>query len=111
MSSLLRGIFSLATLAIGFVILNGLLYGVQEIYHYSDVKKCDKMHQEIESIKERVEILERIGEMQGGLNGSDYYEYSYLIEKHNTLVAEYNDLASSAYSRFWLLPFPIPSRH
>lgn len=108
---LLRFIGGLLGLALIFAILNGVLYGLQEIYHYSDVKKCENMEKELESIKEQVEYYEHIGAMQGGLDKRDYYEYSHLIEKHNALVAEYNELASSAYSRFWLLPFPAPSRH
>ena len=42
-------------------------------------------------------------------------KYKYMIElqkekyeKYNRLVSEYNTIAKYAYSRWWLLPFPIP---
>ncbi|MCG3706234.1 hypothetical protein L5F43_06975 [Aliarcobacter butzleri] len=33
------------------------------------------------------------------------------IDLYNELVNEYNILAKNAYSRWWLLPFPIPGSH
>lgn len=33
------------------------------------------------------------------------------IDTYNELVNKYNTLAKNAYSRWWLLPFPIPGSH
>jgi hypothetical protein len=33
------------------------------------------------------------------------------IDKYNELINEYNTLAKNAYSRWWLLPFPMPGNH
>jgi hypothetical protein len=33
-----------------------------------------------------------------------------LVDQHNRLVAEYNVVLRNAHARWWLLPFPAPSR-
>lgn len=37
--------------------------------------------------------------------------YNAMINQHNEIVNKYNSLAKSAYSRWWLIPIPMPGSH
>lgn len=37
--------------------------------------------------------------------------YNAMIDQHNEIVNKYNSLVKSAYSRWWLIPIPIPGSH
>lgn len=101
---------SLMALAIVFALFNGLLWGIQEVVHYKDVKRCEGIEITLDIIKQEIQAYEKSAQY-GRLSTREYEAYRMLIDKHNALTQEYNELAPSAYRRWWLLPFPIPSRH
>lgn len=139
-------IMSILSLIIMFGVLNGVIYGGQEIYYWNDVKKCELMEVELKDLEIEVNKIEdfinfrktkvdRINQLEKEIKqglSKDYTkykqmideynsnmsrykksmdEYDNLIVKYNKITREYNDLAKSAYSRWWLLPIPLPSKH
>lgn len=40
-----------------------------------------------------------------------FFDYDNLINDYNNKAKKYNELAKKAYSRWWLLPFPLPAKH
>ncbi|PAF49322.1 hypothetical protein BKH43_06995 [Helicobacter sp. 13S00401-1] len=102
-------LISIASIVFLFAILNGILYGAQEIYFWGDVKKAKNMASQLEGIKSEIDSLEKQGNSYG-LSNSQYNHYSSLIDTYNAGVGEYNAVARNAYRRFWLLPIPLPSR-
>ncbi len=106
---LFAGILSLVGV---FVVLNGVLYFGQELYYWNDVKKCETMELRINEFKNEASEIEKM--MKNGeiyLQADKIKRYDFIIAEHNELVREYNELAKSAYSRWWLLPIPLPKRH
>ncbi len=139
-------IISILSLIIMFAVLNGVIYGAQEIYYWNDIKKCESMETKLKSLKIEISKIEEFVQLrknkldkirqleqeikQGlskdynkyqkmidsyNLNNNTYKkymkDYDSLIVQHNKIAREYNDLAKNAYSRWWLLPIPLPSKH
>jgi len=139
-------IMYILSLIIMFTVLNGIIYGAQEIYYWNDVKKCESMKVKLKNLKKEINKIEdfinfrktkldRINqltkEIKQGLS-KDYTkykkmvneynskipkykksmnEYDSLIVEYNKVTREYNELAKDAYSRWLLLPIPLPSKH
>ena len=91
--------------------------------------EVDNLEKELSIFDSKKEEIEKLGGTLRVLSGKDVKEYNMLIdeynknvpkykymielqkekyEKYNRLVSEYNTIAKYAYSRWWLLPFPIP---
>lgn len=144
-SSIPPFIKTIIALVLMFAIGNGVLYGIQEVYYWNDVKKCELMKININKIKKEVEKIEdfvnlrkieldRLKQLQKEIkqglsknytkynkmvdnynSGTNKYqkdmeEYDSLIVKYNKLTRKYNDLSKDAYSRWWLLPIPLPAK-
>lgn len=63
----------------------------KDIYTYDNLVK--KYNSELETYKNKMD------------------NYDSIITEHNELARKYNELAKDAYSRWWLLPIPIPGGH
>lgn len=115
MKTIFGWIGSLVALAIGFGLLNGALWVIQEVYHYRDTKRCEGIKLVMQDIKRDIDRYESNSYIRSlsdqYTRQQEYNRYSRLIDEYNELVEEYNELASSVYRRWWLLPFPAPSRH
>lgn len=88
-----------------FLLINGLLWGVQEAYHYKDDQQLDVIETQIEKLDSEISHFET----DMNLNGTTQYAYSNYsknIDKRNGLVAEYNKLSKESGSRWYLIPLP-----
>lgn len=97
---------SLASLALIFVIINGLLWGGQELYHYNDNKKLDSLEKQIDDLDSQTSKIESNAKMYG-ITDSNYSKYSSLVDQRNKLTDEYNKLNKETGSRFYLIPIPF----
>ena len=139
-------IMYILSLIIMFTVLNGIIYGAQEIYYWNDVKKCESMKVKLKNLKKEINKIEdfinfrktkldRINQLEKEIKqglSKDYTkykkmvneynskipkykksmnEYDSLIVEYNKVTREYNELAKDAYSRWLLLPIPLPSKH
>jgi len=124
-------IIAILSFIIMFAILNGVIYGAQEIYYWNDVKKCESIKNKLHKIKKRTKILELEKEIKQGIldnytsyqnkiniynsNSNTYKqyqkEYDNSVTEYNQMVTKYNTLSKTAYSRWWLIPIPLPGKH
>ena len=51
-------IMSILSLIIMFAVLNGIIYGAQEIYYWNDVKKCESMKVKLKNLKKEINKIE-----------------------------------------------------
>lgn len=92
-----------------FLVLNGILWGVQELWHSKD-------NQKLSEIENRIEYLDATNNSfvkNMNLYGSsqlEYSQYSSRIDERNKLADEYNSLSKSSGSRWYLIPIPMPGR-
>lgn len=97
---------SLASLALIFVFINGLLWGGQELYHYSDNKKLDTIEKQISDLDSQTSKIESDAKIHG-ITDSSYSKYSSMVDQRNKLADEYNKLNKETGSRFYLIPIPL----
>jgi len=89
-----------------FLIVNGLLWGAQEIYHYSDNQKLDAMETQIKSLDSKISSFEMSMNASGATKYA-YDNYSKNIDERNSLVDEYSKLSKDTGSRWYLIPIPL----
>ncbi|WP_198305880.1 hypothetical protein [Arcobacter vandammei] len=132
--------FTILSIFIVYLVLNGIIYGVQEFNQRDNILQCETMESDLNSMKKEINSMEanlRNLEYENKeinrkisltYNQSQYNKmvdtynknitsydtifkiYNKKIDKHNDLANEYNELAKTAYSRWWLFPFPVPSK-
>ena len=94
-------------LLIGFALLNGLLWGGQEILSMNEKREAAGLEARLDSLDREINATEARGRSVG-LTASQQVAYEHMIDSYNALVPQYNEAADAAYSRWWLLPIPIP---
>jgi|CXWL01.1.fsa_nt_gi hypothetical protein len=96
----------LVKLLIIYAVLNGVIYGAQELYYYGDTKKMNQLKSEMNNIQNEVATLESRA-TNGELAEPYYSRYQSNIDQYNKKVDEYNTLNEKSGSRWWLIPIPI----
>jgi DNA repair exonuclease SbcCD ATPase subunit len=99
-------VLGIVSLIIVFAIFNGLLYGAQAIYHWNDVKKCEKMENELAIMKTKITKIEDIAnereleleeinqlgtQLEQGIS-TDFNKYDRLIKKFNSDASEFENM-------------------
>jgi len=92
-----KRIRTVLTYVIGYIIINVVLYVSQELYHWSDVSKCKELERDIVVMEKVIENYQE----------TETEKYRQLVKIYNASITDYNNLASSAYSRWWLFPIPL----
>lgn len=97
---------ALLRLVVLYAVLNGVIYGAQELYYYKDTQKMNQLEGEMGSIRSEISSLESRA-TDGGLAEPYYSRYKNDIDKYNSKADEYNTLSERSGSRWWLIPIPI----
>lgn len=100
---------SLVSLVLMFVVINGVLWGAQEAWHYNDNKKLDGIEKQIADLDAQTSKIESGAKMYG-ITDSSYSKYSNMVDQRNKLTDEYNKLNKETGSRFYLIPIPLGKR-
>ena len=93
-------------LIIIYALLNGLIYGGQELYYLGDTQKMNRLESEMTVIDKDITRLESY-ESDGGLYEPYYSQYNSNVDEYNKKTNEYNELSKKSGSRWWLIPIPI----
>lgn len=101
------GIGSWGVLVLVYLLLNGILWGGQEIMAVEKKREAVELEQRLDALEVQIKRLESRG-ITVGLTSSEDAEYNRLIDAYNRIVPDYNEAAKAAYSRWWLLPIPVP---
>lgn len=91
-----------------FLVLNVLLWGGQELWHYKDNRKLSELKTQMQQIDQMNRSFENDMNANGATQ-SKYDQYSARIDERNKLADEYNVLSKSSGSRWYIIPIPIPS--
>ena len=89
-----------------FIVINGILWGAQELYYYKDNKKLDVIEQEIDELDAKIKNIESKANIRG-VTDSEYSDYSRIVDERNQLADEFNELAKKDSTRFYLIPIPL----
>ncbi|MDY0015966.1 MAG: hypothetical protein RBS13_07115 [Bacteroidales bacterium] len=89
-----------------FIIINVVLWGGQELYHYNDNKELEQIESEIASLDIEIKSFESVMDRYGA-SQKDYNTYTKNIDERNNLVEKYNKLAEDTGSRWYLIPIPM----
>lgn len=132
--------FTILSIFIVYLVLNGIIYGIQEFNQRDNVLECETMEKDLNSMKKEINSIEdnlknlenknkeinrkisitydknEYNKMADNYNKNiSSYDtifkiYNNKIDEYNDLANKYNELAKTAYSRWWLFPFPVPSK-
>ncbi len=97
---------ALLKIVVLYAVLNGMIYGAQELYYYNDTQRMNQLETDMSGIQSEISSLESRA-TDGGLAEPYYSRYKNNIEKYNSKVGEYNALSERSGSRWWLIPIPI----
>jgi hypothetical protein len=142
----------IAGIAIVYLLLNAVLYGAQEVYHWSEMTECEKLEAKINSQVAEIETLDRALQTRDEelkklealvkdldarkAKGESGPSFDKDVDRHNSLadvfnagaekadqqidrmkvlereidvgVTKYNSFVNKAYSRWYLIPIPLP---
>lgn len=91
-----------------FIALNGILYGIQEIAAADDKRAVRELEVTMTNWEREINAIESRARAFGGVTPEEAKRYEWLVQQFNANVPTYNELAKKAYSRWWLLPIPLP---
>jgi len=94
-------------IAVVYVLLNAVLWGGQEMMAVEKKREAVQLEQRLDALDVQINRMESRGRGVG-LTESEEAQYRGLIDSYNRIVPEYNEVAKAAYSRWWLLPIPVP---
>lgn len=86
-----------------FIILNAVLWGAQELYYRDDTQKMNVLDAEISTMESQIKYMESYPYT------TTQSQYESLLNKRNKEADEYNALAKSSGSRWYLIPIPTGS--
>lgn len=113
----------IASIAVFFALINGMLWACQEITSGESKSKLNAKKSELESVKRDLDNCNSKLDVYKGLAvnnalphetylayKSDLDTCNSLVEKHNNIVPVVNELGRTAGRRIYLIPIPIPRR-
>ena len=96
----------IGVIIVGFVLINIILWGAQEIYHYSDNKTMENIKTEMADLDIQINTFESMSEKYE-VTKREYSNYERMIEDFNKKAEEHNQLAKSSGSRWYIIPIPF----
>jgi hypothetical protein len=118
-----NALIGLASIGIVFLVLNGILWGCQEVTsgnskaEFMEKKeKLDALNSEVENCQARLDSYKSMA-VGNALDSENYASYKSDLARCNDLVVQYNQLVPAvnelnrrANNKIYLLPIPIPRR-
>ena len=83
-----------------FIGLNVVLWGAQELYYWDDTQRMKVLDVEISDMDNKIKYMENFP------HTTTQSQYDSLLNKRNKEADEYNALAESSGSRWYLIPIP-----
>ena len=98
-------VIAIVGILIVYGVINLVLIGGQELFHYNDKKELKEIHAQLE-VQEGEILLYENKVRNGTISEAEYNDYEKKTNMYNQKVDEYNKLAEEIGGTFYVIPIP-----
>jgi hypothetical protein len=88
-----------------YVVVNAVLWGGQELLSRDEQREAETIEASLNAVGREIDAMEASPQI---IASRDPVLYQAKLDEYNALIPRYNTAAEKAYSRWWLLPIPMP---